>query len=129
MSGETELIEIEHPLTVVNTGPVRLIGQLPKDRPTNGGFYLSQVGVLIVQRGVQQGRIAGSMENVKALSIASLDFCRGPQPSIYVHNYEFMTQKDDMPPEDFEVMQSVYAAFLNGELPQIITALPAPRTP
>lgn len=107
-------------LIQIQIGPLRLIGKAKEgDIVQHGvegtGFELHNAGVMIVQRGQRPGAIQGTVQEVKLIQIATLDFARGPVERIFINNYDMMLGADLLDEKGRADMEKAYQGFLDRE--------------
>lgn len=107
-------------LTVVQSGPIRLIGKMrPLLQELSGeGVTLTDVGAVILQRATLPGAIAGvaeSVRTVKLVEVVTLDFARAPISSLHVRQYDFLYRARDLDPDGRKDLVEAYTTFLQRE--------------
>lgn len=110
-------IEDKHIVVAVQVGPIRLIGQMEVPQVVETGkehwFTLKKFGVLSIMRGQRPGTVQGVTQEVKLLTLATLDFALGPIEKMTIKHYDFMIKEEDIKNNGADDMHKMYLGFLN----------------
>jgi len=108
----------EGKLVALMSDGVRLVGIAPEIEFEDQDEYttLLKAGVIVVQRGAVPGKVQGVVQQVKIVSIASIDYCPGPMPRLCVSNSSVSWWYEPAMLGEYEdELVSAYIDFVEGK--------------